>query len=139
MWDQDRAHIIPYFRSSTAVLTATPSTFSYIDIPVTGSANFVTSVQGPLAPVPTAVTLHPNFPNPFNPTTTIRFDLASAQQVRLEVYSVTGQQVATLVDGVMPAGTHVIPFEARNLATGMYVYRLVTETGHLQRSMILLR
>jgi predicted acyl esterase len=139
MWDQDRAHIIPYFRSSNSILTAAPLDFSYIDIPVTGNVRFVTSVPTPLASVPAAVTLHPNFPNPFNPATTIRFDLAAAQQVRLDVFSMSGQQVATLVDGFMPAGTHTIPFNARNLASGVYVCRLLTQGGSSQRSMVLLR
>ena len=138
MRDADNAHIIPYFRSSNATLiTGGPAT-SYIDLPIAGAAKFVTST--PHTPsLPAAIVLHQNFPNPFNPTTSIRFELARAQQVRLEVFSVNGQQVAILVDGVMPAGTHAIPFEARNLATGMYVYRLVTETWHSERSMVLLR
>ena len=138
MRDADNAHIIPYFRSSNATLITDGSATSYIDLPVVGGAKFITSA--PYAPsLPGTIVLHQNFPNPFNPTTTIRFDLASTQQVRLEVFSVNGQKVATLLDGIMPAGTHTIPFNARNLASGMYVYRLLRQGGSSERSMVLLR
>jgi hypothetical protein len=139
MWDATRAHIIPYFRSSSAVFTAAPAGASYIDIPLIGSAKFVTSVAAQPAQVPSAIVLHQNYPNPFNPSTTIRFDLATTGEVRLEVYTVTGQRIATLVDGIMPPGTHAIPFQARDIASGVYYYRLITQAGSSVRSMVLLR
>jgi predicted acyl esterase len=139
MWDATRAHIIPYFRSSTAVLTAGPGGISYIDIPFIGSAAFVTSTPSQQVQIPSAFVLHQNYPNPFNPSTTLRFDLASAQEVGLEVYNVTGQRVATLVNGIMPPGSHAVPFQARDLASGVYYYRLMTMAGSSVRSMVLLR
>jgi predicted acyl esterase len=139
MWDADRAHIIPYFRSSGAFMTATWPGNTYFDIPVVGSAEFVTSAAEPAPSLPAAFVLHQNFPNPFNPSTTIRFDLAAAQDIRLEVYNIAGQLIATLVDGMMPAGSHAVPFQPRDLASGLYYYRLVTPAGGTVRSMVLLR
>ncbi|MBK7260136.1 MAG: T9SS type A sorting domain-containing protein [Ignavibacteriae bacterium] len=124
---------------SSAVFTASPTGASYIDIPLIGSAKFVTSVAAQPAMVPSTIVLHQNYPNPFNPSTTIRFDLATSGEVRLEVYTVTGQRIATLVDGIMPPGTHAIPFQARDIASGVYYYRLTTHVGSSVRSMVLLQ
>ncbi len=139
MWDGNRAHIIPYFRSSQAVFTAEAGGSSYIDIPLIGTAAFVTAAAPLTSPLPSAIVLHQNYPNPFNPSTTIRFDLAASQVVRLEVYTVTGQSVATLVDGVMPPGVHTIPFQAHGMTSGVYYYRLMTRTGSIVRPMVVLR
>ncbi|MFC1538127.1 BsuPI-related putative proteinase inhibitor [Candidatus Latescibacterota bacterium] len=68
-----------------------------------------------------------NSPNPFNPTTTLTFSIASPSHVKLEVYSITGQKVATLVDGYMIAGVHSAVFDGRGLASGMYFYRFVAD------------
>ena len=139
MYDTNRAHIIPYFRSVSAFMTAAWPGSTYFDIPVVGNAWFPESVPDPASSLPTAVVLHQNYPNPFNPSTTIRFDLATSGEVRLEVYTVTGQRIATLVDGNMPPGAHAIPFQARDIASGVYYYRLTTQVGSSVRSMVLLQ
>lgn len=139
MWDANRAHIIPFFRSSHAVFTAEAGGASYIDIPLIGSAAFVTAAAPQPSALPAAIVLHQNYPNPFNPSTTIRFDLAASQEVRLEVYTVTGQTVATLLDGVMPPGIHAVPFQAHGMASGVYYYRLMTRSGSIVRPMVLVR
>ncbi|MGM0588037.1 MAG: lamin tail domain-containing protein [Bacteroidota bacterium] len=65
-----------------------------------------------------------NYPNPFNPSTVIRFSVPAQNQVRLTVYNMLGQQVALLVDRAMPAGYHQAKFDAGRLSSGIYLYRL---------------
>jgi predicted extracellular nuclease len=68
--------------------------------------------------------LLPNYPNPFNPSTTITFDVAKTGMVQLRVFDVLGREVTTLVDGVRSAGRHSVRFHAAHLSSGMYVCRL---------------
>lgn len=68
--------------------------------------------------------LSQNFPNPFNPSTTIRFALPEPGNVRLEVYNILGEKVVTLVNGRVRAGNHEATFNAGALATGLYIYRI---------------
>ncbi len=77
--------------------------------------------------MPKEYALDQNYPNPFNPSTMISFSLPKADRVRLEVFNVLGQKVATLVDADQPAGVHAVKFDGTNLSSGIYLYRLVTE------------
>ena len=88
-----------------------------------------TDVREPQADVPTQFALESNYPNPFNPTTTIGFSVPRAADVRLTVYDALGRKVAVLVDGVRAAGRHEVTFHADELASGLYVYRLEA-AGH---------
>ncbi|MCH8558335.1 MAG: T9SS type A sorting domain-containing protein [Balneolia bacterium] len=90
--------------------------------------------------VPSAITLEQNYPNPFNPTTNITFTLSENAPVTLEVYNVLGNRVATLVDGEMrTAGSHTVSFDAMNLSSGIYMYRLSTPSQSLTRTMSLIK
>lgn len=80
-----------------------------------------------------------NYPNPFNPITTIRFTLSETTQARLLVYDVLGREVALLRDGVLEAGSYNIPFAAEHLPSGTYLYRLETPQGAYGSSMLLLK
>ena len=73
--------------------------------------------------------LEQNFPNPFNPTTSIRYHLPSSSHVQLTVTDLLGREAATLVNGRQEAGAHEIPFDASRLTSGVYLYRL-TANGH---------
>lgn len=88
---------------------------------------------------PAAIALHNNFPNPFNPTTNISFTLPMTENVQLNVYNVLGQRVATLVDGMMTAGTHSVNFNAANLASGVYIYQLRAGSFTQSRTMMLVK
>jgi hypothetical protein len=90
-----------------------------------------------------AIELDQNVPNPFNPTTVIGFsvgtqDLASLH-TRLTVYDILGRQVAVLVDGAMPAGSHHVTFDGSNLPSGVYLYRLEIGGKTLQRKFTLIK
>jgi len=74
--------------------------------------------------LPNSFALEQNYPNPFNPSTTINFTLGKASNVKLTVYNLLGQRVATLVDGRMNAGTQSVVFDASRFASGVYFYRL---------------
>ncbi|MEK9139137.1 MAG: T9SS type A sorting domain-containing protein, partial [Bacteroidota bacterium] len=80
-----------------------------------------------------------NFPNPFNPTTMIEFILPKDTRVKLDVYNIIGQHIATLVDEVKPAGYYEVPFDASGLGSGVYFYRVATSEGTSHKKMLLLR
>ncbi len=89
--------------------------------------------------IPEALELFPNHPNPFNPTTTISFNLPEAAHVRLDVYNVAGQRVASLLDESRRAGVHSVVFEASSLSSGIYFYRLMAGNKTEIKKMILIR
>jgi hypothetical protein len=88
---------------------------------------------------PQEFNLSQNYPNPFNPSTTIEFELPQATDVRIDVYTIAGQKIQTLLNRKMPAGDHQVDFNARNLPSGVYFYKI--EAGEFQdvKKMILLR
>ena len=89
--------------------------------------------------LPAEVTLSANYPNPFNPETTIRYALPQAGQVHLAVYDLLGHEVAILVDQSKPAGNHTVRFGARNFPSGLYVYRLHAGDKTIVRTMMLVK
>ena len=91
------------------------------------------------AEVPDQSVLQGNYPNPFNPETTIRFELPEAVHVRLVVYDVMGREVARLVDGAMPAGQHRARWDASGLPSGVYLYRLTAGDFSQTKRMTLLK
>ncbi len=96
------------------------------------------------AAVPGVFALHQNVPNPFNPSTEIRFDLAAPQHVTLTVYNILGQEVIRLADRDFPAGNHSVVWDGvdgngRPVASGMYLYRIVAGTDSASRKMVLMK
>ncbi len=81
-------------------------------------------VDGLFADSPESFELKQNFPNPFNPTTQISYTIPEDSQVKLTVYNMLGEQVAVLVDSYQSVGTHQVTFDASNLSSGIYIYRL---------------
>lgn len=87
----------------------------------------------------TEYALRQNFPNPFNPTTSIAFDLVDKGNVSLKVYNLMGQEVANLVNGNMNAGRHIVSFNALNLSSGVYLYRLSVNGFVAEKKMLLMK
>jgi hypothetical protein len=98
----------------------------------------VNGIKEPIAAA-RAYRLYTNYPNPFNPSTTIGFEVLQAGRVTLKVYDVQGREVATIAEGTMPAGVHTLTFDGSSLASGMYFYRLVAGNFIQTRKMLLLR
>ena len=98
-------------------------------------------------PIPTSFYVSQNYPNPFgengsvkgSPSTTISFGLPQQQFVKVEIYNVVGQKVATLADGTLPAGIHRLKWNGSNFPSGMYFYRVVTPNKTVVRRMLLLK
>ena len=105
----------------------------------TASLDNILSVDNPVPPLPAGYSLSQNFPNPFNPTTVIRYQLPAAGYVTLKVYDVLGRRVATLVSGKQASGMHDVEFDGSRFASGVYFYRLEAGTFSKTRKMLLLK
>ncbi|MFA7419267.1 MAG: T9SS type A sorting domain-containing protein [Melioribacteraceae bacterium] len=89
--------------------------------------------------VPGKLVLYQNMPNPFNPTTEIKFALPKVSNVELSIYNMLGEKVETLASGMMNAGEHKVSFNATNLSSGVYFYKLTTESNSSIKKMILMK
>ncbi len=94
--------------------------------------------------IPVKNELHQNYPNPFNPKTTIRFQIKDTRFVSIKVYDIIGKEITTLVNEKLNAGTYEVPFSISKLSgyqesSGIYFYRLITETYSETKRMILLK
>jgi hypothetical protein len=93
---------------------------------------------------PESFTLSQNYPNPFNPQTTIQYSVERTDEVSLRIYNLLGQEVTTLIDQAVDAGSHEVIWDGTNhsgdrVASGIYFYRLDTSTGSIIRKMMLLK
>ncbi len=89
--------------------------------------------------VVTAYALEQNFPNPFNPSTTIQYALPNAADVKLTVFNMLGEKTATLVNESKPAGVHTVQFDGSRLASGLYFYRLQAGTFVEMKKLVLIK
>jgi hypothetical protein len=115
------------------------------DMERTGSIGFtiVGNDDTDIIPV-TATMLHNAYPNPFNPETTIAFDLKDVSNVRLDIFNIKGQKVNTLLDRTMPQGAHTVVWEGKDLRgnsvpSGIYFYRLSTGNYTETRKAVLMK
>lgn len=88
---------------------------------------------------PNTFSLHQNYPNPFNPSTNIEFSLPQTSNVELRVFDLTGREVVSLVSGVKTAGNHTVSFDASQLSSGVYIYRLKAGEFVQTRKMLLIK
>lgn len=108
------------------------------------SSRFVLSIQPKpkqksTNDLPESVKLNPNYPNPFNPTTKISYEITKKSKVTLTVWNMIGQKVATLVDGVVDAGTHEETWNASDMPSGIYIARFQVEGNVFTRKMTLIK
>jgi hypothetical protein len=133
----------PLFNIDTAN-TVTYTVFSHLDTTVTVGGDVdvfmtITDVDDPQVVLPGSFVLQQNYPNPFNPSTIIAFNLSARTTARLDIIDILGRVVESRNLGDLPAGPHQVEYEADGLASGVYFYRLVTESAAQSRKMILLR
>ena len=98
-----------------------------------------TNISGNNPVIPSEFKLHQNYPNPFNPVTKISYDIPKSGIVSLKVYDVLGNEVSSLVDGFIPAGKYDYDFNASDLSSGIYYYKLVAGDYNATKKMILLK
>ncbi|MBI5464284.1 MAG: T9SS type A sorting domain-containing protein [Ignavibacteriales bacterium] len=98
-----------------------------------------TAVIDQIAGLPKSYDLSQNYPNPFNPSTKIQFEIPKSGNVTLKVYNFLGQEIATLVEGNFATGKYSVQFDAARLSSGIYIYRLQTESGMMAKKMILIK
>ncbi|MFZ5434128.1 MAG: T9SS type A sorting domain-containing protein, partial [Calditrichota bacterium] len=91
------------------------------------------------ADIPRDFMLDQNYPNPFNPSTTVRFGVPKAAEVKIEIYNITGQHVATLLEGTYQPGWHKVVWDCAACPTGMYIMRMQTNEKVLMRKMLLMK
>jgi len=109
-----------------------------------GTGDFIDDELGDLISMPTTFELAQNFPNPFNPSTTIRFGLPRATSVTLKIYNLLGAEITTLLDEMRPAGFHAAIWDGRDrlgqpVASGIYVYQLVGDGISISHKMAMLK
>lgn len=129
-----------------------PKDYSYVDkdlasgkyqyrlkmIDADGSYQYSKIVEAEIT-LPTEFSLSQNYPNPFNPTTQINYSLPFDTEVRLDVYTSNGELVRTLVNEAQSAGSHTVEFNASDLASGTYIYRMIAKDFVQTRKMILIK
>ena len=143
-----------YSDLNTQLLGSDLANFS-VTLPAYGSAIFTIStteenvVLPPIPPIvsveneqslqPKEYNLYQNFPNPFNPSTTIRFSVTNSDLVRIKVYDILGREVMTLVNEIKQPGSYEVQFDATGLASGIYLYRIESGSFIQTKKMILLK
>jgi len=99
----------------------------------------VTGIRDVASDKPGSFELLQNYPNPFNPSTNIKFNLPSAGKVVLKVYDILGNEIAEIVSGNLDTGPHSFSFNAENLSSGVYIYRIEHNNRMISKKMILLK
>jgi len=117
-----------------AELIIDPDQWILMDTPM------ITGIQNQsITNVPKVFKLHQNYPNPFNPSTIIKYELPITSYVELNIYTLLGQRVATLVNKVKEAGFHQVEWDATGFSSGVYYYMINTGEFQEVKKMILVR
>lgn len=127
-----------YIGFGEIVLTVEDSDGGKLEVTLVIEVEMATS-NDLMADLPANFELQQNYPNPFNPSSNIRFGLPVSGEVRLDVYNMLGQRVATLVDQKMQAGWHTVTFDASALSSGTYIYRITSGDFVQTKKMMLIK
>lgn len=111
----------------------------YLKEVVYGDTNAIVSVSDEINTTPAEYSISQNYPNPFNPSTTINYSLAKEGNVKLTIYDALGSTVATIVNEYKPAGNYSVQFNAANLASGIYLYRLESGSYSAAKKFLLIK
>ena len=132
--DFDKVHDLMSAQAANILATD----IANVNCPVV-SVESVTSVEDNNSILPTAYSLKQNYPNPFNPSTQIKFSVINDEHVSLKIYNSIGQEVAQLVNRVLPAGNYTVRWDAANFSSGVYFYTIHTDKFTSTKKMILLK
>jgi hypothetical protein len=112
---------------------------AFIPWPVAGAPNPFDRIDKGVSTMPDKTELVGVYPNPFNPSTVIGYQLSAVSHVNLTVYDITGREVATLVDRLEDAGSHEVTFDASHLASGVYLYRMTVNENVIDGKLVLMK
>ena len=130
-WDADSLSVVVFVQSTGSKTVYQSATISYDELVVTDISN-----EGSIL---AKFSLEQNYPNPFNPSTVISYQLPVSTNVTLKVYDLLGREVATLVDESKPAGSYEVEFDASQLSSGVYLYKLTTGEYTAAKKLMLLK
>jgi len=131
--------IYPY--SPTGSVTTTISLAIHNNVNICGTTSPVTSVENEsvISEIPVSFQLKQNFPNPFNPTTVIQYEIPKMTYVKISVYDILGSEVQVLVNEEKAPGQYNVVFDAKNLSSGIYFYSIKTNEFNQMKKLILLK
>ncbi|MFA8341475.1 MAG: T9SS type A sorting domain-containing protein [Rhodothermaceae bacterium] len=129
-WDKNKLSAVVFIQSKSAKTVYQSATIDYTQFNITDIEEEDT---------PLTFALEQNYPNPFNPSTTIEYSLEEKSQVKLTVYSILGEQVATLVDAEQSSGSYKVTFAGNDLPSGIYLYRLQTDDKVFTKKMVMMK
>ncbi|MEM6784279.1 MAG: M43 family zinc metalloprotease [Bacteroidota bacterium] len=132
----DAGTLAPDDYEETLTITTNDPDNASLSLPVIMRVRAVVDAEDRTTPF--AFALDGNYPNPFRPTTTIRFTLAEAAPTTLVVYDAAGSEITRLVDEPLSPGEHAVPFDASGMSSGVYFYRLVSGADRATGSLVLL-
>jgi photosystem II stability/assembly factor-like uncharacterized protein len=133
---QGRIESIKFFNASTGIMAGDKGAILKT---TNGGGIFLVGVASLNNSIASDYKLHQNYPNPFNPVTNIQFDIPKSDFVTVRVYDILGKEVENLVSEFKPAGSYNISFDASNLGSGVYFYRLETNNFAETKRMVLVK